>query len=188
MRSSTLFGAFLVAASVLGCDSARPPVSTPPPVVTVSPPPSATPTAEPSTTPTVAPTATQAPTAAPAKLTPDELRWVGSWSSRSCGERTYERRLTLKEDKTFTAEDRVSPCPPKVQCIWAGIVYWSGTWATNDKGVLLTKTSGGKDPTKKANTDEPVQLVWDKGASAPAEVGSGGAACVYARSGEAPAK
>jgi hypothetical protein len=75
----------------------------------------------------------------------------------------------------------VSPCPPKVQCIWAGIVAWSGTWALDDKGAVLTKTAGGNDPTKKANTDAPLRLVLDKATSSPAEMSDSGATCVYTR-------
>ena len=57
----------------------------------------------------------------------------GTWSSASCGNRSYERIITVSDGK-FSADDRVSPCPPGTQCIWSGIVHRTGTW----KRVALT--------------------------------------------------
>jgi hypothetical protein len=194
LRSIRSFGAFLfVVAALCGCDnSTLPAVESPPGMATTSAAPTATsapaePTAAttasaaPSATPTTAPAATPTTQASTAPASGAELQWVGSWTSPSCGGRTFERRLVLKQDKTFSAQDLVSPCPPKVQCVWAGIVFWSGTWAVDEKGAVLTKTTGGKDPTKKSRTDEPLRLTWDRAAAAPAEASDSGAACVYAK-------
>ena len=65
-----------------------------------------------------------------------------NWSSPSCGERTYERTLSLRPDFTFSAEDRVSPCPAGAQCIWSGVVPWSGTWTPSPepRGVYLSES------------------------------------------------
>lgn len=194
LRSSTIFGALLFAAAILGgCDSPKPAATAPAPTSDVPtttatlPAPPASDSASATPTPTQSP-ATPAPSGQPSgqpsALSPDESKWVGSWSSASCGDRKFERKLTLKADKTFMAQDLVSPCPPKVQCIWAGIVSWSGTWALDDKGALLTKTSGSRDPSGKSKTDAPVRLVWDKASSAPAEQDAAGASCPYAKGGE----
>jgi len=143
-------------------------------------PPTTTATAPPDTTPTATGTATTGGTAP----TP----WAGTWSSPSCGDRKYERILQIKDDKTFRGEERVSPCPPKVACIWSGIVNWEGTWATNDKGALLTMSSGGQGgPAGAVKIQSPMQLELDKATSAPVEV-RGAERCVYAKStGTAPA-
>jgi hypothetical protein len=95
--------------------------------------------------------------------------------------------VTLKEDKTFRAEERVSPCPPKVQCVWSGILFWQGTFATDDKGVVLTKT-GGADSGRGAKIESPLKLEMEKGSGALVET-RGGARCPYTRMAEgAPGK
>jgi hypothetical protein len=58
----------------------------------------------------------------------------GTWSSATCGKRAYERIIIVTSDGKFTADDRVSPCPPDKQCVWSGIVHRTGTW----KRVALT--------------------------------------------------
>ncbi|NUQ78391.1 MAG: hypothetical protein HUU21_33090, partial [Polyangiaceae bacterium] len=131
-------------------------------------------TGAPAATETGAPAATDPPHASAS-----ELRFAGTWSSPSCGDRTYERRLTLKEDKTFRAEERVSPCPPKVQCVWSGILYWNGTFVTNEKGLVLTKT-GGADSGRGGKIESPLTLEVDKASGALMEA-RGGAKCPYTR-------
>lgn len=66
---------------------------------------------------------------------------VATWSSAACGDRSYERVITLLPDFTFSAEDRVSPCPEGAQCIWSGVVPWSGTWTPSPepRGVYLNE-------------------------------------------------
>lgn len=191
LRDSVYFNRVVVAIAssmVLalgGCDSGKPPVSASNGIsAPAEPSPSANPTGATGATgptgATTAPAAAVDPTSTPQPSSNGALRWTGTFRSPSCGARTYERILTLKEDRTFTATDRVSPCPPKVQCIWSGIVVWSGTWVTDEKGVVLTKTSGGKGPTGAANTDVPIRLELDKATMLPAEI-DGGNRCVYAR-------
>src|SRR5687767_8198684 len=80
---------------------------------------------------------TAAPTAAPGAADP-----AGSWSSASCGKRTYVRELTLAGDGTFSARDLVSPCPPNAKCVWSGIVDRSGKWKLDGSKVLLTVEKG----------------------------------------------
>ena len=83
-----------------------------------------------------------APSVVPAPPPPGETgtRFVATWTSPECGERTYERRITLNPDFTFVGEDLVSPCPPDVACIWSGIVTWSGSWAVEGPALQLTET------------------------------------------------
>jgi hypothetical protein len=102
---------------------------------------------------------------------------VGTWSSPSCGDRGYERRLTLKEDKTFRSEERVSPCPPKVQCVWSGILFWQGTFASDEKGLVLTKT-GGADSGRGAKIESPLKLEVEKETLVETR---GGARCPYTK-------
>jgi len=52
----------------------------------------------------------------------------GTWSSASCGKRSYERVITVTNDGKFVADDRVSPCPPGTQCVWSGIVHRKGSY------------------------------------------------------------
>ncbi|HLM72688.1 MAG TPA: hypothetical protein VK459_08350, partial [Polyangiaceae bacterium] len=124
-------------------------------------------------------TGSAAAPADPPKSSTAELRFSGTWSSPSCGDRAYERRLTLKDDKTFRAEERVSPCPPKVQCVWSGILFWQGTFASDEKGIVLTKT-GGADSGRGAKIESPLKLEVDKASGALVET-RGGAKCPYTR-------
>lgn len=75
-----------------------------------------------------APSASEVPVSAQA---PD---LSGTWSSATCGKRSYERIIVVTNDNKFSADDRVSPCPPGTQCVWSGIVHRTGTW----KRVALT--------------------------------------------------
>ena len=117
--------------------------------------------------------------AAPTGRGPEAPRWIGRWRSARCGERAYERWLELGTDGTFTADDRVSPCPPKVACVWSGIVHRTGSYqvSANDRQLALQEASASTGP-KLAPL--PTELTWDSAASAPVE-SSGGARCVYER-------
>ena len=104
-------------------------------------------------------------------------RWAGAWTSPSCGARKYERRIRLSTDGTFAAEDRVSPCPAGVQCVWSGIVTWSGRWQPEGDGIRLDQAASGPGP---AGAPHPNRLVWDAADGAPAEITDTGH-CTYAR-------
>ncbi len=68
---------------------------------------------------------------------PAPTTFVGSWSSASCGDRTYERQLKVATDGTWAAMDLVSPCPPGAMCVWSGIVPTNGTWAADGEAITL---------------------------------------------------
>ncbi len=108
---------------------------------------------QPTTPTTSAPTA--APTAASGAADP-----AGSWSSASCGKRTYVRELTLTGDGTFSARDLVSPCPPNAKCVWSGIVDRSGKWKLDGAKVLLTVEKGTE---AKAGEALPSELAFEGG-------------------------
>jgi hypothetical protein len=74
------------------------------------------------------------PSASAAPISSQEPDLSGTWSSATCGKRAYERIIIVTSDGKFTADDRVSPCPPDKQCVWSGIVHRTGTW----KRVALT--------------------------------------------------
>jgi hypothetical protein len=105
--------------------------------------------------------------------------WIGRWRSASCGERAYERWLELDTNGTFAADDRVSPCPPKVTCVWSGIVHRTGSYqvSADDRQLALHETSASTGPKL---SPLPTELAWDPAASAPVE-SSSGARCVYER-------
>lgn len=71
---------------------------------------------------------------------------VGLWWSEACGARSYPRELELSSDGTFVARDLVSPCPPAANCVWSGIVTWSGTWAGDEDGISLVVTQADHGP------------------------------------------
>jgi hypothetical protein len=68
----------------------------------------------------------------PALATAAAQALVGTWTSTSCGERAWPRVLTLASDGTWQGQDRVSPCPPGVTCMWSGIVEHRGTWQATE--------------------------------------------------------
>jgi len=73
---------------------------------------------------------------------------AGRWENSSCGERKFLRRINFSDDGTFAAVDEVAPCPPKVVCVWSGIVHWRGTWEREGKLLRLTlePIDGKKQP------------------------------------------
>ena len=105
---------------------------------------------------------------------------TGTWSSPSCGARTYERRISFDPAGTFVAEDRISPCPPDVLCVWSGIVTRRGTYTIEDgtvETVLLTADAG-----RSKGEPLPAKLSIDA-VGALVEVLPEGDLCVYTRLG-----
>lgn len=115
------------------------------------------------------PTPTQQPPAGDASL-------AGTWSSASCGDRKYERILTIGADGTFSSKDMVSPCPPDAKCIWSGIVDRKGRYTRSGDSLTLTVEGPAGDKGKPL----PPTLTIDKATGAPAEQ-AGGATCVYTK-------
>lgn len=135
-----------------------------------------------STTTTTAPaTATTGTTATatdqPTGATKPEPSVVGAWASPSCGERTYPRHIVFAPDATFQSEDLVSPCPPKVVCVWSGIVHRKGTYTVSGGNITLTLT-GNPAPQGKPLPDT---LGIDPATGAPFEPANGSPACTYTR-------
>ena len=102
---------------------------------------------------------------------------LGTWTSPSCGSRRYERRLTLESGGRVRGEERVSPCPPNVPCVWSGVVPWQGTWRTEGDRIVITPDA---DAPRNPAATLPTELRWDTGASAITEAASG-TSCTYAR-------
>lgn len=102
-----------------------------------------------STRTTPSPPNAPTPTTGSAAPTPGGLPIIhlpGSWTSPTCGTRGYVRNLELLEGGRFRSEDRVSPCPPGVSCVWSGIVNREGTWAQSGTQVTLTVDKNGGGP------------------------------------------
>ncbi|WP_438019612.1 hypothetical protein WMF18_11285 [Sorangium sp. So ce315] len=102
---------------------------------------------------------------------------LGAWRSAACGSRKYERVLSFAKDGSFTAEDRVSPCPPRVACIWSGIIHRKGAFKRSGDTVALSVAEASQGP---AGQPFPTTLVVDA-AGAPAEAGEDGKPCPYQR-------
>ncbi|MGK3995311.1 hypothetical protein [Sorangium sp. So ce1024] len=144
------------------------------------------PTAQAPTTqaPTTQAPTTQAPAASgpttPAQATTpsqgDEAL-LGAWRSAACGSRKYERVLSFAKDGSFTAEDRVSPCPPRVVCVWSGIIHRKGAFKRSGDTVALSVAETPQGP---AGQPFPTTLTVDA-AGAPAEAGDDGKPCPYQR-------
>lgn len=122
--------------------------------------------------------AAPAPATPPLSAPPDASAAgvAGRWSSPSCGERTYERRIVLAEDGSFTAEDRVAPCPPNVRCIWSGIVVRRGRYSVAGGAIQLAAEGTGAGPGQPL----PGSLVIDA-TGVPVEVLADGRRCPYVR-------
>ena len=105
--------------------------------------------------------------------TPDE---PGSdWVSEACGERAYERVLSLAADHSYSGQDLISPCPPTARCVWSGVVHFSGSWS--DEGGVLVLVEEAADPGP-GLAPRPTRLVLVDGLVA--EEGPDGP-CVYQR-------
>ncbi len=103
---------------------------------------------------------------------------VGTWSSASCGERSYARELVFVEGGSYVRLDLVSPCPPGTLCVWSGIVHFTGGWRLEGDQVRLIEEvqvgSGGPS----GFVSRPEELVVD-GETLKAHVA--GEDCVYTR-------
>lgn len=63
---------------------------------------------------------------------------AGTWSSASCGARTYAREMVLLDGGTYVRVDLVSPCPPGAKCVWSGILSYRGSWAFDGTAIALS--------------------------------------------------
>jgi hypothetical protein len=91
--------------------------------------------------------APEAPQALDAGSAAEPVDPLGSWENGSCGEREYLRRVNFLASGNFTALDSVAPCPPKAQCVWSGIIRWSGAWEVEGDVIELSiKQTGEKMP------------------------------------------
>ena len=103
---------------------------------------------------------------------------VGTWSSPSCGKRTYARKIQFDLGGSFTGMDLVSPCPPDVVCFWSGIVHRKGTYIVQENTIKLMVS---EPRTMSAGQPFPTELVIDPPTQAPAEGTPEGDYCVYVR-------
>ncbi|AUX31042.1 MULTISPECIES: hypothetical protein [Sorangium] len=125
------------------------------------------------------PTAQAQPTAAPtAGPGPGDDPLLGTWRSAACGSRKYERVLSFAKGGSFTAEDRVSPCPPKAACIWSGIIQRQGAFKRAGNSLSLSVAEASKGP---GGQPFPTALALDAATGAPVETGDGGKPCPYQR-------
>lgn len=112
---------------------------------------SGTPTASvPAPTPAPAPDPQPEPPAPPAPEpsapTPGEITLApGTYTSRACDGRKYDRVARIGKGNTIELDDRVSPCPKGTACVWSGIVTRKGTYEVE----------------KPAETGKPFKLVLD---------------------------
>lgn len=150
--------------------SATLPTATTPATTTAAPPATAP---KPTATATVTPSPTATPTGAPT-ASPTHDGVVGTWGSASCGPRTYNRLITFGADGSWSAEDRVSPCPPKAVCVWSGIVMRKGTYKFAGKTVALS----GVTEDKRARSLPPSLTLDDKGSLVES---MDGVTCTYQR-------
>jgi hypothetical protein len=103
--------------------------------------------------------------------------WAGDWrASPSCGPRTYERRFLFMPDRTFLAEDRLAPCPPRSICLWYGFI-WKGRYVLTEDGIVLTVTH--RPPAAERYVPLPAQLLRDPRTGALRERAPDGSLCPY---------
>jgi len=79
------------------------------------------------------------PAPAEEKALPPPSSIVGTWSSASCGERSYAREMVFVEGGSYVRLDLVSPCPPNTLCVWSGIVHFTGGWRQEGERVRLVE-------------------------------------------------
>lgn len=166
----------LAALSALGaCSSSTPTADTSDGTSMAAPPPGWTPPDDAPPPPAAATDAPGSPASPAPPAAPAAADLAGTWSSPSCGARTFERVLELRGDGTFTAHDRVSPCPPGARCVWSGIVTREGTWSVAGDRLALAVTKEGTGP---KTVVLPTSLAID--GRAPVEEADG-TRCVYTR-------
>ena len=124
---------------------------------------------QPKTPPAEAPVSGAAPAEVVQPETPGPSPFVGTWSSPSCDERTYERRLEIRADGTLEVWDRVSPCPPKANCMWSGIAHGVGEWTPKGDTLRLSYTT--VTPNAPYRDGLVTLLTWDGATKAPYEDG-----------------
>lgn len=75
----------------------------------------------------------------------------GTYTSKACDGRKYDRVARIGKGNSIELDDRVSPCPKGTACVWSGIVTRKGTYAVE----------------KPAETGKPYKLVlsFDNGAA-----------------------
>ncbi|MCC6554501.1 MAG: hypothetical protein IT372_16100 [Polyangiaceae bacterium] len=165
MRTTSFLLAAALIVALPGCignNTAPPgPPDATPPATTTPPPPATTPTPPATTTP---------PPAGDASLT-------GTWRSASCGTRKYERDITFAADGSFTSADLVSPCPPRVACVWSGIVNRKGTYTRTGDAITFANV----EPATAQGEPFPASITIDPASKAPAERAADGSLCVYTR-------
>lgn len=183
MRTAIVpLAALLTSLAACTVNSPREPAPEPPPPASPAEPTEApaaqAPTTQAPTTqePTTQAPTTTAPTAAPGPGGDDAL--LGTWRSAACGPRKYERVLSFAKGGSFTAEDRVSPCPPKVACIWSGIIHRKGAFKRSGNTLSLSVAEASQGPGAQAF---PTTLSVDAATDAPVEAGEGGKPCPYQR-------
>ncbi|WP_433935671.1 hypothetical protein AB3662_13110 [Sorangium cellulosum] len=186
MRTSTLpLVALLTSLAACTGNGPREPAPEPtppaPPAEPAEPPTASAPTTQ---APTTAAPTTAAPTASgpttPAQATtpaPGGDALLGTWKSAACAPRKYERVLSFAKDGSFTAEDRVSPCPPRVACVWSGIVHRKGAFKRSGDTVSLSVAEASQGP---GVQPFPTTLTVDA-AGGLAEAGENGKPCPYQR-------
>ncbi len=101
----------------------------------------------------------------------------GTWTSSSCEARTYPRILRFGPSEV-QLEDRISPCPEGVTCVWSGVVHRQGTWQADGTRIQLTWT-GEADP--RMAMPAPTEFVLQDDAHGRTEAG-----CAYRRHTDAP--
>ncbi|AUX41427.1 hypothetical protein SOCE26_028390 [Sorangium cellulosum] len=167
MRTSRLpLAALLTSLAACTVNGPREPAPEPAPTATA-----------PTTAAPTAPTAPPTSSAPPAQASGDEAL-LGSWTSAACAPRKYERVLSFGKDGSFTAEDRVSPCPPKVACVWSGIVHHKGTFKRSGGTIALSVAEASQG---RGAQPFPATLAVDPRTGVPAETGEDGKLCPYQR-------
>lgn len=117
---------------------------------------------------------------APATADADRQSWIAAWTSPACGARKYTRNVSFAADGSITGEERVSPCPKGVTCVWSGIIRITGSYTLEGRVAKLELRPTGQAPKAPSL---PTELVWDADAGAPVEV-QGDTRCVYKPAGQ----
>ena len=106
---------------------------------------------------------------------------IGSWTSPSCGERTYPRKIQFDAAGHFAAQDLVSPCPPDVVCFWSGILHHRGDYQVLETKIKLELS----EPRTSTPRPFPEELLIVSSTGSLAERTPSGELCTYVRD-EAP--
>lgn len=71
------------------------------------------------------------------------VRFLGNWTSPSCGGRGYARNLRFEAEQAYAGIDLVSPCPKGTTCVWSGMTGFAGIWKQEGTKLLLREMGGG---------------------------------------------